>query len=175
MGAHRETDSRFCNAFTSVTGQSTFFINNLKAAVEGDLDSHNNLGALISQTSGSFNINGKKLIVSMLDGSNPDVEGIVGHVTNLPTPKGGSSDFSAYVTKGLSGGGMGSIGGLLSVGENVMMGGNVIGVVNKMVNQGGGSGLLVLQNLQGSLPTGGSVVTGQSSGNSFTFSEFVTG
>ena len=172
-GAHCNTHSRFCGASTVVTNQSTFFINGLKAAVEGDLNTHSNLGALVSQSPGTFFIEGKKMIVAMLDGSQPDQEGIITHVTNLPTPKGKSSNFSAY--GGNTGGGLGSIGGLLNVGENALLGGNVIGIVNKMVNQGGGQGLVVLSNLTGTTPTAGSTITGQTSGNSFTFSEFATG
>lgn len=169
----RNNDDRFCGAKTIATNQSTFFINGLKAAVEGDLNTHSNLGALVSQSPGTFFIEGKKMIVAMLDGSQPDQEGIVTHVTNLPTPKTGSPNFSAY--GGNTGGGLGSISGLLNVGENALLGGNVIGVVNKMVNQGGGQGLVVLSNLTGTTPTTGSTITGQTSGNSFTFSEFVTG
>jgi hypothetical protein len=169
---HLDTKDRHCGAITNVTGQSSFFIEGLKAAVEGDLNNHNNLGALVSQSPGTIFIEGKKMIVSMLDGSQPDQIGLITHVTNLPTPKGGASTFSAY--GGSFGGGLGSIGGLLNVGENALLGGNVIGVVNKMVNQGGGQGLVVLSNLTGTTPTAGSTITGQTTGNSFTFSSFDT-
>lgn len=172
--AHTDTKERHCGAVTTVTNQSTFFIEGLKASVEGDRNNHNNLGQLVSQSPGTFFIEGKKMIVAMMDGSQPDQIGLITHVTNLPTPKGGASTFSAYGASGSFGGGLGSITGLLNVGENALLGGNVIGVVNKMVNQGGGQGLVVLSSLTGTTPTAGSTITGQTSGNSFTFSSFDT-
>lgn len=171
-GLHLDQMARFCGALTNVTGQSSFFVNNKLVAVEGDKNTHNNLGNLISQSPGTFIIAGKKAIVSMMDGSAPDQEGIITHVTNLPTPQQGATDFSVY--GGSFGGGLGSIGGLLNVGENALLGGNIIGQVSKMVNQGGGQGLVTLSNLQGTTPTAGSTITGQTSGNSFTFSSFNT-
>lgn len=173
-GGHRDTDNRFCSAKTVVTNQSTFFVNGLKAAVEGDLDTHNNLGALVSQSTGTFFIEGKKMIVAIMDGAQPDQLGLITHVTDYPTPQQGSTNFFAYGAAGQVGGGLGSIGGLLTVGENALMGGNIIGQVSKMVNQGGGQGLVTLSNLQGTTPTAGSTITGQTSANTFTFSSFYT-
>lgn len=173
-GTHLDTHNRFCGAQTIATGQSSFFINGLKAAVEGDLDTHNNLGALVSQSQGTIFVEGKKIITAVTDGAQPDQEGLITHVTNLPTPQQGSTDFFTYGGPGQVGGGLGSIGGLLNVGENALLGGNIIGQVGKMVNQGGGQGLVTLNNLQGMTPTGGSTITGQTSGNTFTFSSFTT-
>lgn len=175
-GAYLDTFLRFCGATNIVTGQSSFFINGLKASVEGDKDSHNNLGALVSQSPGTIFIEGKKMIAAVIDGAQPDQEGLITHVTDLPTPQQGSTDFFTYGGPGQVGGGLGSIGisGLLSVGENVLLNGNVIGQVSKMVNQGGGQGLVTLKNLQGTTPSGGSTITGQTSGNTFTFSSFTT-
>lgn len=173
-GVHLDQMLRFCGAKTFATGQSSFFVNNLKAAVEGDLNDHNNLGALISQSPGNFYIEGKKMIVSMLDGSAPDQIGTIIHSTNLPTPSQGSTNFFAYGGGSQSGGGLGSAGGLMQIGENALLNGNIAGVVNKIVSQTGFK-LLVLSNLQGTLPTAGSTVVGQTTGNSFTFSSFQTG
>lgn len=173
-GVHLDQMLRFCGAITQATGQQSFFIEGLKAAVEGDLNNHSNLGALIAQNPGTIFIEGKKMIVAMMDGAAPDQIGLIQHVTDLPTPAQGSSTFSAY--GGSFGGGLGSIGlsGLLSIGENALLNGNVIGVVSKMVNQGGGQGLVTLSNLTGSLPTAGSTIVGQTTGRSFTFSAFST-
>lgn len=173
-GAYLDTFLRFCGATNIVTGQSSFYINGLKASVEGDKNSHNNLGDLVSQSPGTIFIEGKKMIAAVIDGAQPDQIGLITHVTDFPTPQQGSSDFFAYGGPGQVGGGLGSIGGLLNVGENALLGGNIIGQVGKMVNQGGGQGLVTLNNLQGTTPTAGSTITGQTSGNTFTFSSFST-
>jgi len=39
-GVHRNLDSRACGATTSVTGQSTVYVNDKKVSVDGDPNSH---------------------------------------------------------------------------------------------------------------------------------------
>ena len=172
---HRNQDDRFCTAKTIVTGQSSVFINNILSAVEGDRNTHNNLGALISASPGNVFIEGKKLIVAMMDQSAPDQIGAVTHVTNFPTPQKGSTNTFAYGGSGSFAGGLGTIvGGNLLNGEMVSMLGNVIGQVQNFTNLGSGSGLAIIKGLNNgqlnSIPGVGSVITGMTSGNSFNFS-----
>lgn len=170
---------RFCGAITQATGQSSFFVGGQKAAVEGDLNNHSNLGALIAQNPGTIFIEGKKMIVAMMDGSAPDQFGITPHVTNLPTPQQGSTDFFAYGGAGSFGGGLGAPGlsGFPGVGEIMQLGSQVVGQVSKSVNQGGGSGLLTMNNMTPqtqSLLTSGSTVVSANTGKTFTFSSFIS-
>lgn len=179
-GAALDQGLRFCGAITQVIGQSSFFIDGKKVAVEGDIDSHNNLGALISQSNGNIFVEGKKMIVSMMDGSAPDQLGIIPHVTDLPTPAQGSSDFFVLGGAGSFAGGLGSFGlsGIPGIGEIMQVGTQAVGQVQKVVNQGGGTGLLVMNNMTPqtqSLITTGTTVQSQSTGKTFTFSSYVTG
>lgn len=169
---------RMCGASTISTGQNTTFnINNLLAAVDGDLDNHNNLGALKPQIGSNFFIHGKEAIVALGDGADPDVQGLTPHVANLPIPMQGSPNF--FIGQGSGAGGLGMLQQLglgnfggLNIGELVSVGGQIIGQVSNFTNLGGGAGLAQLSNMQGAPLSPGTTVTGQTSGNSFTFSNF---
>lgn len=136
-------------------------------------------GALVSASPGTITIEGKKLITALMDQSLPDVIGLIQHVTNFPTPQEGSPTVSAYGGVGTIMGGLGNIlGGNLLNGELVSMAGNVIGQMQNFTNIGSGQGLAILQGLNGgtlgSIPSIGSTILGQTSGNSFTFSSVQT-
>lgn len=169
---------RMCGAVTQSTGQNTNFnVNNLLASVQGDTDSHSGLGALIPQSGANFFINNKRAIASIVDGANPDIQGITPHVSGLPIPMQGSPNF--FIGQGSGGGGLGmmqqlGIGnfGGLNVGELVSAGGQIIGQVSSFTSLGGGAGVAQLSNMQGTPITPGTTVTGQTSGRSFTFSNF---
>lgn len=98
-GAHRNTDSRFCGATTIVTGQSTVKVNGLLWAVDGDKDTHCNMGSLIPIT-GAKNvyIQGKLVICAVGDTASPDIPGCVPpeHPSGETDPKGHSSDVFVY-------------------------------------------------------------------------------
>lgn len=103
--SHRDTDSRFCGAITNVTGQSTVYVNNLLHAVEGDLDDHCDMGALIaSYGSRNFYIENKLAICAVGDTAEMDMEGcILIHPSGPTNPKGHSPD--TYMYEGGTGGG----------------------------------------------------------------------
>jgi hypothetical protein len=104
-GAHRDGDNRFCDAITQVTGQGTVFVNGKLWAVEGDLDTHCDQGALIP-TYGAKNvyIEGKLVICAVGDSAAPDKQFcFVEHPPPLSRPYGHSSDVIVY--GGAAGGG----------------------------------------------------------------------
>lgn len=167
---------RMCGASTISSGQNTTFnINNLLAAVEGDKDSHNLLGGLIPQSQSKYFIGNKQAIASLVDGAQPDVMGIVPHVQGLPIPMQGSQNF--FIGSGSGGAGigmmqqlgLGNFGGL-NIGELVSIGQQIIGQVQAFTQIGGGAAVVQLSNMQGSPISSGTTVTGQTSGRSFTFS-----
>lgn len=97
-GVHRDTDSRFCAAATIVTHQNNVYVNNLLWAVEGDLDTHCNQGALIAAY-GAQNvyINNIKVICAVGDKAAPDYLGcVILHPTGPTNPKGHSTDTWVY-------------------------------------------------------------------------------
>lgn len=174
--AHRIGDQRMCGAVTTSSGQNTnVFVNGQLAAVAGDLDDHNNLGALISQSPGTIKINGVPMIAAIMDQGSPDQQGLVTHVTGLPTPATGSPNVNMY--DGNFAGGLGSFGlsGLPNVGELLSFAGNIVGQVYRTADQGSNSGMLAMNNTTANTqPTTGSTVTGVTSGRTFTFSSYYT-
>ena len=180
---HRVGDPRLCGAVTTETGLNTkVLVEGQLAAVVGDLDSHNMLGALISMSPGKVLVQGIPMIVSLMDQGSPDVMGIVPHVEGLPTPAGGSQKVSAYGALGTLGGGLGNFQSLLpsgfaipSVGEIMQIGDQVIGQVSRVANQGGGQGVVVMNNMppsvQGSISSG-TTITSANTGHTFTFSNY---
>ena len=166
---------RMCGASTIPTGLNTNFnVNNILASVAGDVNNHSGLGALIPQSGANYFINNKQAIAAMVDGSNPDVLGIIQHVTSLPIPAQGSQNF--FIGQGSGGMGLGMLQqlglgsfGSLQIGELVSVGGQIIGQVSSFVNIGGGAAVAQLSNMQGSPITPGTTVTGETSGKSFTF------
>lgn len=97
-GAHRDGDSRFCGAITNVTGQSSVFVNGILWAVEGDLDSHCNEGALIaSYGAKNVYIEGKNVICAVGDTADSDHEAcFIEHPPGATDPLGHSSDVGVY-------------------------------------------------------------------------------
>jgi len=180
---HRVGDPRLCGAVTSGTGLNTkVMVENQLAAVVGDLDTHNMLGALISLSPGKVLVQGIPMIVSLMDQGSPDVMGITPHVEGLPTPAGGSQKVTAYGGLGTFGGGLGAFqalgGGLFgipNVGEIMKIGTQVIGQVSRVANQGSGQGVVVMNNMppsvQGSISSGTSI-TSANTGYNFTFSNY---
>lgn len=180
---HRVTDPRLCGAVTVDTGLNTkVLVENLFAAVVGGLDSHTNLGALISLSPQTILVQGIPMIVSLMDQGSPDQIGLISHVTGLPTPAGGSNKVTAYGGLGTFGGGLGSFQSLLggnfaipNVGEIMQIGSQVIGQVSRVANQGGGQGVVVMNNMppsvQGSISSG-STITSANTGHTFTFSNY---
>ena len=62
--------------------------------------------------------------------------------------------------------------GALSIGELVSVAGTVMGTVQNFTQIGGGAAVAQLSNLQGSPISPGTTVTGQTSGRTFTFSNY---
>ena len=58
---HRHTDSRLCGATTTVTGQSTVYVNSLLVSVDKDPNSHG-AGALTAKCNEVY-INGKMVVI----------------------------------------------------------------------------------------------------------------
>lgn len=175
--AHRVGDLRMCGATTTSSGQNTnVFVNGQLAAVVGDLDSHNNLGALLSMSPGTILINGIPMIASIMDQGSPDQQGLITHVTGLPTPATGSPDVNLYGGQGTFGGGLGNFGasGVPGVGEIMKIGTQVMGQVYRTAVQSGSSGMLAMNNMNPSVtpPTVGSTVTSASTGKTFTFTSY---
>lgn len=134
-------------------------------------------GALISQLQSNFFIEGKQIIATMVDGSVPDIMGMVVHATGLPIPMQGAMNFFVGQGSGAAGVGMlqqlglGNFGNL-NIGELVAVGQQIVGQVSSFTSLGGGSGVMQLSNMQGSPITPGTTVVGQTSGNFFTFANF---
>lgn len=173
--AHRVGDQRMCGATTVGAGLNTnVFVNGQLAAVVGDLDSHNMLGALISQSPGTILINGIPMIASIMDQGSPDQIGLITHVTGLPTPGTGSPNVNMY--SGSFAGGLGNFGlsGIPAVGELMSFGGNIIGQVYRTANQGSNSGMMALNNMNTNVPqpTYGSTITSANTGKTFTFTSY---
>lgn len=181
---HRVTDPRLCGAVTLDTGLNTkVLVENLFAAVVGGVDSHMNLGNLISLSPQTILVQGIPLIVSLMDQGAPDmVNPLLTHVEGLPTPAGGSNKVTAYGGMGTFGGGLGAFQSLVGggfgipgVGEIMQIGTQVIGQVSRVANQGGGSGVVVMNNMppsvQGSI-TSGTTITSANTGYDFTFSNY---
>jgi hypothetical protein len=152
------------------------------AAVAGDLDTHNMLGAIISMSPGSILVNGIPMAMALMDNASPDVEGIIPHVEGLPTPAEGAATIRAYGPNGTFGGGLGAFQALMGggfgipgVGEIMQLGTQVIGQVSRVANQGGGTGVVVMNNMppavQSSI-TSGSTITSANTGYTFTFSNY---
>ena len=92
-GIHRHGDSRFCGATTIVSGQSTLYINNKLAAVEGDQNTHGNGQLISSYGNGSFLVENKKIICAIGDTASADNLGHPGPPTD---PNQSSADTFVY-------------------------------------------------------------------------------
>lgn len=179
---HRVTDPRLCGAITIDNGlQTKVLVEGLLAAVVGNLNDHMNLGALISLSPQTILVQGIPLIVSLMDQGSPDmITPLITHVTGLPTPAGGSTKVSAYGPLGSFGGGLGvfqALGGgsfgIPGVGEIMKIGTQVMGQVSRVANQGGGSGVVVMNNMTSQSGIGaGSTLTSANTGYTFTLSNY---
>lgn len=177
---HRELqDKRLCGATTMSTGLNTkVMVNNTPAAVEGDLDDHNMLGALMPIDT-KVMIGGIKAVPSIISMAQTDVLGLIPHITGLPIPITGSPNVFIGQGTGSAGIGMmqpilGALGQTigfspLQVGELVSVAGQVMGMVQNFTQIGGGAAVSQMTNLQGAPLSSGSVVTGQTSGATFTY------
>jgi len=93
--AHRNGDPRVCGASTSVTNQSTVFVNGKLWAVSGDPNTHGD-GGLVPSGS-SVRVEGKLVIVDAPDAAVADALClIVGPPHCVPSTAGGSGDVNAY-------------------------------------------------------------------------------
>lgn len=103
--AHRDTDKRMCQAETIVSGQSTVFVNMKLWAVEFDLDTHCNAGALRAVYGPpSVLIENKYVICAVGDDAELDYEGCeLEHPKGSTKPLTGSPD--TFVYEGSTGGG----------------------------------------------------------------------
>lgn len=97
---HRVTDLRMCNAVTNTGLQQTVYVNNLWWAIQGDLDSHENQGALIAvYPPKNVYITGINVICAPGDQAAPDNIPICPHPAvcpELPWPKTGSPNTFVY-------------------------------------------------------------------------------
>lgn len=152
----------------------------LMPAVQGGIDSDNLLGALIAQSGSNVNMGPLQLpaIAAIKDMASGDIRGLVPHITGLPIPAQGEPTVRIGSGSAASGIGMmqqlglGSF-GALSIGELVSVAGTVMGTVQNFTQLGGGSAIAQLNNLQGAPIGPGSTVTGQTSGYSFTFANYL--
>lgn len=73
-GCHLDTQERFCGAHTIVLLQTNVYVNNLLWSVEGDIDCHCNMGALIASY-GARNvwINNIRVICAVGDEAETDI------------------------------------------------------------------------------------------------------
>lgn len=174
---HRLFDLRMCGALTQSIGLNTkVMVNGIPAAVAGDVDSHNFLGALMPINTKVL-IQGVMAVPAISSMAQTDVLGIIPHITGLPIPVTGSQNV--MVGQGSMGAGLGmmqmlglgSFGGL-QIGELVSMGGQVMGMVQNFTQLGGGAAVAQISNLQGTPASPGSTITGQTSGYKFTFSNY---
>lgn len=92
-GAHRNSDSRFCGASTTVTNQSTVFVNGRLWAVEGDRSNHIRGDLIAKYGAKNVYIEGKRVIVSVGDEAAPD---FAGHPTGPSNPSSSSGNVFAY-------------------------------------------------------------------------------
>ena len=146
---------------------------------QGGLDAHNLLGALIAQSGSNVFLGSQLLpaIAAVKDMASPDILGLIPHVTGLPIPVQGEN--TVRIGSGSAAAGLGMMQqlglgnfGALSIGELVSVAGTVMGTVQNFTQIGGGAAVAQLSNLQGSPISPGTTVTGQTSGRTFTFSNY---
>jgi hypothetical protein len=173
---------RMCGAQTlpGLAIPSNVKINNVVPAVVGDIDSHNMLGSLINVLQHRVMIGGIPAIPSIISMAAPDILGLIPHVQGLPIPISGSQNVMIGQGNAMAAIGMmqrlglGNF-GALNVGELVSIGQQVMGQVMSFTQIGGGAAVAQI----GSIPSGapalgpGATVTGQTSGYSFTFANYI--
>lgn len=182
---HRLFDARMCGALTIGTGLNTkVFADGILAAVEGDVNTHMNLGQLQALASKVF-IQGKPAIPAIMSMGLPDIMGIIPHVKGFPIPVDGSKKVFINALGMASGGagfGMlqpifGGLGGIIGYkdlinGEMLQMGQQVVGQIMNFTQVGGGQAVVQVANLQAqNIPTN-ATFTGQQSGNTISLSRW---
>lgn len=186
MKVHRVGDCRIDGAET-VSGPgagSRVFIEGQLAAVAGDLDSHDMLGAIIPMSPGTVKVMGIPIATALMDSASPDSIGMILHPEGLPTPACGAMRTKAYGGDGSMGGGLGSFNtdilngavGMPDVGNIMQMGSQVVGQVMRTVGTGTGSGMMLMNNMNpnNTNPGAGDTVTSANTGQTFTFSSYYT-
>lgn len=163
-----------CGAITQSLGLNTkVFSDNILAAVQGDTDTHNNLGALQANNPKVF-IQGQPAIAALKDTSAPDVQGIIVHQTGLPIPaKGSQKVFIGNGNNGAGALGLGMLSGNMQPGELLSVGQQIIGQVSSIANLGGAGGSMQMNNMQGQPPQVGQTAVGQNTGATFTFTAYI--
>ena len=151
----------------------------LPPTAQNGIDAHNLLGALIAQSGSNVFLGSQLLpaIAAVKDMASPDILGLIPHVTGLPIPIQGEN--TVRIGSGSAAAGLGMMQqlglgnfGALSIGELVSVAGTVMGTVQNFTQIGGGAAVAQLSNLQGSPISPGTTVTGQTSGRTFTFSNY---
>lgn len=173
---------RACGAQTTpgLAVPSKVLINGAVPAVEGDKDTHNTLGMLINVLQHNVKIGGISAIPAIVSMAAPDVLGIIPHVQGLPIPISGSQNVMIGQGNAMAAIGMmqqlglGNF-GALNIGELVGIGQQIMGQVMNFTQLGGGSAIAQINNIPSGAPplSAGATVTGQTSGYSFTFSNYV--
>jgi len=175
---------RMCGALTipGLTSGSNISIGPqmLLPAGVGDLDNHTNLGAIIQTLNTNVFLGQAKIpaVPSIISMASPDIIGLIPHIQGLPIPIQGEPTVRIGQGSGAAGiGMMQSLGfgnfGALSIGELVSVGTQAIGMVQNFTGLGGGGAIAQLSNLQGNPIGPGTTVTGQTSGYTFTFGNYI--
>jgi hypothetical protein len=173
---------RMCGAQTlpGLAIPSNVKINNVVPAVVGDIESHNMLGPLINILQHRVMIGGIPAIPSIISMAAPDVLGLIPHVQGLPIPISGSQNVMIGQGNAMAAIGMmqqlglGNF-GALNVGELVAIGQQVMGQVMSFTQIGGGAAVAQISSIPSGAPAlgPGATVTGQTSGYSFTFANYI--
>jgi len=162
---HLSTMLRMCGAIT-LPGQASglrVMINNLIPAVEGDRDSHDNLGMLINILQHNVLIGGMPAIPSIVSGAAPDILGIIPHVQGFPIPIGGSPNVMIGQGSMMA---MLGLGTNFQVGELLSIGQQIIGTITSVTQVSSSSSVLKINNLSpGVSVSPGQTVVGDTSGS----------
>jgi hypothetical protein len=170
-----------CGALTIPTGLNTnVIVNNILASVVGDVDSHNGLGPILQMLNTRVLIGGIPAVPAIASGAMPDIMGIIPHLQGLPIPIMGSPNVMIGQGNMMAAIGMmqqlglGNFGGL-QIGELVGIGQQIMGQVMSFTQLGGGSAIAQIGNIPSGAPalSSGATVTGQTSGYSFTFANYI--
>ncbi len=169
-----------CGAATIPGGSAgmNVLINNILPALVGDVDNHNGLGAIQQMLDTKVLIGGIPAVPAIASLAQTDVMGLIPHITGLPIPIQGSPNVKigqgnmAAAIGMMQNLGLGNF-GALNIGELVSIGQQVVGEVMNFTQLGGGSAIAQIGNLQGPPMGPGVTVTGQTSGYSFTFSNYI--
>lgn len=82
---HRDKDTRLCGAITSVTNQSSVYVNDMLVAVRGDKDDHSGGGAFTAGLSNGVYVNGLLMVVVGDYARTDNISDTTHHNTNAKT------------------------------------------------------------------------------------------